>query len=191
MKYCSQCGSTLVVKIPPDDNRLRHVCDQCGTVHYVNPKIVAGCIPVYEEKILLCKRAIEPRKGYWTLPGGFMEMDETSLDAAIRETREEANTRVEVIELYNVFNLPHVNQVYMMYRARLLDMDFSPGEETLETTLFTEQDVPWDRLAFSTIRQTLKFYFQDRKTGIYQLHSGDIIREGGRSRFRASPGIDN
>ena len=191
MKFCSQCGATLAVRIPVDDNRLRHICDQCGTVHYINPKIVAGCIPVYEDRVLLCKRAIEPRPGYWTLPGGFMEMDETSLEAAIRETREEANARVEVIELYNVFNLPHVNQVYIMYRARLLDLDFHPGEESLETKLFTEQEIPWDNIAFTTIRQTLKFYFQDRQTDNFRFHSGDIIREADRYFFRSRPALDN
>ena len=187
MNYCSHCGAPIARIIPPDDDRLRYVCEVCQTIHYQNPKVVAGCLPVYQDKILLCQRAIDPRAGFWTLPAGFMELDETSLEAAIRETLEEANARVEVIELYAVFNLPHVNQVYMMFRSDLLDKQFSPGAESLETRLFNEDEIPWDNLAFSTIRHTLKFYFQDRTSGDFRLHTGDIIKDGNSYLFRDGP----
>lgn len=187
MNYCSHCGAPITLLIPPDDNRLRHVCTACRTVHYQNPKVVAGCIPEYEGKVLLCKRAIEPRSGYWTLPAGYMELEETSLEAAVRETLEEANARVKVLDLYAVFNLPHVNQVYLMFRSKLLDLDFSPGAETLEVGLYNEREIPWDQLAFTTVRQTLRFYFQDTQTGNYRLHTGDIIRQGNNYCFREIP----
>ena len=187
MNYCSHCGAPITRIIPPEDDRLRYVCEACQTIHYQNPKVVAGCLPVYEDKILLCRRAINPRAGFWTLPAGFMELDETSLEAAVRETLEEANARVEIIELYAVFNLPHVNQVYMMFRSELLDRQFSPGAESLDTRLFNEEEIPWDELAFTTIRQTLKFFFQDRTIGEYRLHTGDIIKDGDRYSFRSGP----
>lgn len=188
MNYCSHCGGAITLMIPPDDDRPRHVCTACAMVHYQNPKIVTGCIPEYDGKVLLCRRAIEPRSGYWTLPAGYMELGETSLEAAARETLEEACARVEVLDLYAVFNLPHVNQVYLMFRSRLLEPEFSPGNESLEVALFTEEKIPWRELAFTTVRQTLKFYFQDRQSGIYQLHTGDILRDGERYLFRAGPG---
>lgn len=184
MKYCCYCSASLVIKIPDDDNRERYVCPDCNTIHYRNPHIVTGCLPVHEDKILLCKRSIQPRYGCWTLPGGFMELDETTLQGALRETREEANARVEVQQLYTVINLPHVNQVYMMYRSRLLDLDFSAGDESLDARLFTEEEIPWEELAFMTIRQTLEFYFRDRATGRFQLHTGDILKVGDNYSFR-------
>src|SRR5690606_39254703 len=119
------------------------------------PKIVAGCIPEWEDRILLCRRAIEPRYGYWTLPAGFMENDETAVEAALRETYEEAQARVEVLDLYALFNLPHVNQVYLMFRSRLLDLDYATGCESLEARLLSREEIPWDQLAFETVRQTL------------------------------------
>ena len=187
MKFCSLCGGKIVSKIPNDDDRPRYVCTACETIHYQNPKVVAGCIPESDGKILLCRRAIEPRQGFWTLPAGFMELGETSMEAALRETLEEANARVELLGLYAVFNLPHVNQVYMMFRSELLDPDFSPGRESSEVKLFAEHLIPWDELAFTTIRQTLKFYFQDVQSGHFRLHTGDIIKQGDRYDFRAGP----
>ena len=184
MKYCSDCGSeNMVWEVPADDNRPRDVCKQCDTVFYQNPKVVAGCVVEWEDKILLCKRAIAPRHGYWTLPAGFLENAETALEGAVRETLEEANARVDVIELYALFNLPGVNQIYMMYRGKLLDLDFSPGEESLECKLCEEADIPWDELAFPTITETLKFYFEDRKKGDFKFHSGDIVRDGNKADF--------
>ncbi len=180
MKYCCFCSSELIYKIPNDDNRHRYICKDCDTVHYQNPKIVAGCIPVWEEQILLCKRAIEPRFGYWTLPAGFMELGETSLEAGMRETLEEANARVEVQDLFAVFNLLHVDQVYLMFRSRLIDLEYSPGAESQAVLLFKEEDIPWDELAFTTVRETLKLYLSDRSQGKFRLHTGDvIIKEGG------------
>ena len=183
MKYCSQCGAEIVVKVPDDDNRERHVCSSCDTVHYQNPKIVSGCIPVWEDKVLLCRRAIEPRHGYWTLPAGFMELGETSLQAAVRETLEEANARVDIHDLYMVINLPHVDQVYMMFRSRLLDTDFYPGPESQEVSLFRQEDIPWDSLAFATIRETLRYYYEDRREGVFHTRAGDILRNENGYRF--------
>ena len=187
MKYCSQCGAPVSLKIPVDDNRHRHVCDSCELIHYQNPKIIAGCIPVWEDKILLCRRAIEPRHGYWTLPAGFMEMGETTSEAAARETLEEANARVEIDGLYALINLPHVNQVYMMFRSQLLDLDFSPGQESLEVALYVEDDIPWEELAFTIIGHSLKFYFEDQKRNNFQLRIGDIVKTEDTYEFVISP----
>jgi ADP-ribose pyrophosphatase YjhB (NUDIX family) len=187
MKYCSQCGAPVSLKIPADDNRHRHVCDSCELIHYQNPKIIAGCIPVWEDKVLLCRRAIEPRHGYWTLPAGFMEMGETTSEAAVRETLEEANARVEIDGLYALINLPHVNQVYMMFRSQLLDLDFLPGQESLEVALYAEDDIPWEELAFTTIRHSLKFYFEDQKRNNFQLRIGDIVKTEDAYEFVISP----
>ncbi|MGB3621989.1 NUDIX hydrolase [Ketobacter sp. MCCC 1A13808] len=174
MKYCSECGSEVSLKIPAGDSRERHVCDSCGLIHYLNPRIIAGTLPVYEDKILLCKRAIEPRRGYWTLPAGFMENGETTAQAAARETIEEAEANVNIHGLYTVFNLPHISQVYMFFRSDVIDGHFGVGEESLETQLFDEADIPWDELAFPTIHRTLKLYFEDRKTGHYPVRLEDI-----------------
>ncbi len=177
MKFCSQCGQPVTQRIPDGDNRPRFVCDNCDIIHYQNPNIVAGCLPVYGDKILLCKRAIEPRYGLWTLPAGYMENNETVEQAAIRESQEEANANVELQQLYTVFSLPHANQVYMMFRARLLDENFSAGIESLEVELFDESEIPWDQLAFSTIDYTLKYFFEDRKRGEFSLHSHKVDRK--------------
>ncbi len=188
MNFCSECGERVEKKIPDDDNRERHVCPACDTIHYLNPKIVTGCLPVWHDRILLCKRAIQPRLGYWTLPAGFMELDETSLQGAKRETWEEATANVEIEGLYCVFNLPHVNQVYMMFRSRLLNLDFRPGEESEAVQLFREDEIPWDELAFSTIRQTLIYYFADRQTRKYPLRTGDIEKTVSGFTFHPGPG---
>lgn len=177
MKFCSQCGASVRFTIPEDDNRHRFVCVTCETIYYENPKIVTGTLPVWEDKILLCKRAIEPQYGYWTLPAGFMENDETVQEAALRETREETNANVALQELYSVFNLPHVNQVYMMFRAQLLDCDFYPGTESLETALFAHDEIPWEALAFKTIEQTLRYFIAEFPQQDFTFHLGDIIRD--------------
>lgn len=155
----------------------RYVCEHCQSIHYQNPKIVAGCLPIWEDKILLCKRAIEPRYGRWTLPAGFMENEETLEQAARRECYEEAQANVELQGLYAMFSLPHVNQVYVMYRARLLDLDFGPGSESLEVDLFLEKDIPWSELAFRTITHTLEFFFADRQSGHFNLHTRDLYAD--------------
>lgn len=182
MNYCSQCGGEIGIQVPAGDNRPRHVCTRCGAVHYQNPKIVVGCIPEWEDRILLCRRAIEPRYGLWTLPAGFMERGETVQTGAARETLEEANARVAVGELYSLFNLPHIDQVYMIFRGRLLDLDFSAGDESLEVQLFGEQEIPWAELAFPVVRETLSLYFQDRGAGTLRLRAGDIVRERAEPR---------
>ncbi|MDR3213808.1 MAG: NUDIX hydrolase [Azoarcus sp.] len=170
MNFCSECGTRVALSIPPGDTRLRHVCMNCGKVHYQNPKLVVGAIPVWEERILLCRRAIEPRRDKWTLPAGFMENHETTADAAIRETLEEACARVELGEMFTLIDLPHIDQVHIFYRARLLDADFRPGDESLETVLFTEADIPWSDIAFPTTTLTLRRYFDDRRSGCWCFH---------------------
>ncbi len=187
MKFCSSCGSRLVEKIPRDDDRRRHVCPGCDTVHYQNPKIVTGCLPVWEDSVLLCRRAIEPRSGYWTVPAGFMELDETVEQGAVRETWEEARAQVEIQAPYSMFNLPHVNQIYIIYRARLQNLDFRPGPESEDVRLFAEQDIPWDDLAFGTVRQTLRFFFADRPGGRFPMRTGTIVPQADGFRFEPGP----
>lgn len=169
MRFCNACGATVELRIPNEDSRPRHVCTQCDTIHYENPKLVVGSIPVWEDKILLCKRAIEPRYGLWTLPGGFMENGESTSQAAIRETAEEANARIELEDLCSMYSLPSINQVHLYFRARLLDLDFSPGIESLEVSLFSEAEVPWKELAFRPVRFSLEHYFAERKQGKFTL----------------------
>jgi len=176
MKYCSHCGAEIEIKVPDGDNRPRHICSECETIHYQNPKVVVGCIPVWEDRILLCRRAIEPRYGLWTLPAGFMENGETTQEGAARETMEEANAKVEVESLYTLFNLPHIDQVYMLFRSRLLDLDFCPGAESLEVNLFREEEIPWDHIAFPVIQETLKLFISDMKNGGFPLRGGTIVR---------------
>ena len=185
MKFCSNCGAPVSVRIPDGDTLPRHVCDACATIHYQNPKIVAGCIPIWEDRVLLCRRAIEPRYGLWTVPAGFMEKGETTLQAAMRETEEEAGAKVEIEGLCTLFSLPHIDQVYLLYRARLLDLDYAPGQETLEAQLFNEAEIPWKEIAFRVIHETLKLYFGDRVAGRHRTHSGDIVRVSGLAdRYR-------
>ena len=174
MNFCSECGSAVALSVPEGDHLPRHVCPGCGTIHYQNPKMVVGCIPEWEDKVLLCRRAIEPKYGLWTLPAGFMENGETTLEGAARETWEEAGARIEMGGLYTLYNLPHINQVYLIFRAQLLDLDFQPGIESLETRLFTEAEIPWDEIAFRTVRATLEQYFSDRRTDSFDFHFGDI-----------------
>jgi len=174
IKFCPSCGAAVELRRPDDDNRPRHICISCGTIHYQNPNMVIGSIPEWEDKILLCRRAIEPRKGLWTLPGGFMENGETTTEAAIRETLEEANARIEVGDLYSMYSLPFINQVHLLFRARLLDLDFSPGPESLEVMLFTENEIPWDEIAFRPVKYSLEHYFADRQKGHFGFHMGEI-----------------
>jgi ADP-ribose pyrophosphatase YjhB (NUDIX family) len=187
MNFCSSCGGSLAEKVPRNDDRWRHVCSGCGTVHYQNPKIVTGCLPVWEDSVLLCRRAIEPRSGFWTVPAGFMELNETVEQGALRETWEEARARVEILAPYSMFNLTHVNQLYIIFRARLEDLDFHPGPESEEVRLFTEHEIPWDELAFRTVRHTLKFFFHDRPQGRFPLRTGTVAPHGDGYRFEAGP----
>jgi ADP-ribose pyrophosphatase YjhB (NUDIX family) len=177
MNFCSHCGSSqLDLRVPEGDTLPRLVCASCDTIHYQNPKIIVGCLPEWNGQVLLCKRAIEPRYGLWTLPAGFLENGETVVAGAMRETLEEANARVEVGNLYTVISLPQINQVYMMFRARLLDLDFGPGTESLEVALFDEADIPWESLAFRTITRTLRNFFLDRKLGEFPARVSGLAR---------------
>jgi ADP-ribose pyrophosphatase YjhB (NUDIX family) len=174
INFCARCGAPVSVRVPAGDDRPRHICERCGTVHYQNPKLVAGCLAEWDQTILMCRRAIEPRYGLWTLPAGFMENGETTREAAAREALEEANARVEILHLYSLYDLPHINQVYCLFRGRLLDLDFRPGYESLEVELFREEEIPWNAIAFASIVRTLRNYYEDRRTGAYRLHTGTI-----------------
>ncbi len=164
----------MLRRVPPGDNLPRWVCDACGEIHYQNPKLVVGALAVHEGKVLLCRRAIEPRYGYWTLPAGFMENGETVAQAALRETLEEAGARVELEAPYSMVSVPYVNQVHLFYRARLLDLAFKPGEESLEVALVEEARVPWKDIAFRTVGLTLKHWFADRARGMFGFHAEDL-----------------
>lgn len=174
MKFCSNCAAPVVRRVPPGDALPRFLCDQCGEIHYQNPKLVVGAVPEWEGRVLLCRRAIEPRYGYWTLPAGFMENDETAGDGAARETQEEAGARIELVGAYTLLSVPMVNQVHLFFRARLLDLDFAPGEESLEVALFEEADIPWKEIAFRTVGLTLKHWFADRASGAFRFHAEDV-----------------
>jgi ADP-ribose pyrophosphatase YjhB (NUDIX family) len=174
MNFCSQCGARVVQRIPEGDNLPRWVCDSCHAIHYENPRMIVGCVCEWQRKILLCKRAIEPRYGLWTVPAGFLENGETTAAGAQRETLEEADARVQIIEPYSLYNLPHINQVYLLFRGELIDPHIGAGAETLEARLFDEAEIPWDELAFVTVRNTLQHYFSDRRSGRFNLHMGTI-----------------
>ncbi|MCU0941518.1 MAG: NUDIX hydrolase [Hydrogenophaga sp.] len=178
-KFCRQCGTAVQMRLPDDgDTRERAVCPACGTVHYDNPLNVVGTVPVWGpdgDRVLLCKRNIEPRWGKWTLPAGFMELGETTAEGALRETDEEAGAQVELGELFTLMNVPRVGQVHLFYRARLLSDRFNPGHETIEARLFAEDEIPWDEIAFRTVRETLQHYFADRRGGRFGLHVIDIV----------------
>ena len=179
MKFCSACGARVVLEVPPGDNRPRHVCGDCGTIHYQNPKVVVGAVPEWEGLVLLCRRAIEPRHGYWTLPAGFLERGETMEEGACREALEEANANLAVEGLYTIFSVPHIDQIHAYFRARLLDRDFYPGEESLEVRLFRGDDIPWSELAFPVVHKTLELWLDERESGRFRTHSGDVILSPG------------
>jgi len=174
MKFCANCAAPIAKRIPPGDALPRYVCDTCGSIHYQNPKLVVGALAEWEGRILLCRRAIEPRYGYWTLPAGFMENDETAAQGAARETLEEAGARIEMLEAFSMISVPYVNQVHLFFRARLGDLEFKPGEESLEVALFDEAKVPWKDIAFRTVGLTLRHWFADRGRGAFGFHAEDI-----------------
>ncbi len=181
MKFCPHCASPLTIKIPENDSRERFVCPACSTIHYQNPRNVVGSIPIYGEQVLLCRRAIEPRHGFWTLPAGFMELGESTSAGAARETYEEAGAIVEMGQLYSLLNVPHAEQVHLFYLATMKSPEFMAGEESLEVELFDEKDIPWSELAFPTVKQTLEWYFSDRAAGVFEgrtevnVHTRDIL----------------
>ena len=171
MKYCSACGESVTLRVPEDDDRERYVCDVCVTVHYQNPRVVVGCLPVFEDKILFCRRAIEPRHGYWTLPAGFLENGESSLEGALRETWEEARAKIVDEALYTLFDLPYISQVYMFYRGQLSPPEFEPGPESLDVRLFKADEIPWEEIAFPVVTATLKHYLADREQGTFPVRT--------------------
>jgi ADP-ribose pyrophosphatase YjhB (NUDIX family) len=173
-KFCKACGAPVDYRVPADDNRERATCTGCGAIHYENPLNVVGTVPVWGEQVLLCKRNIEPRRGLWTLPAGFMELGESTADGALRETVEEAGVQVEMQGLFAVLSVVHVGQVHLFYRARMLSPAVDPGPETMEARLFDEADIPWDEIAFHTVRETLQRFFADRRRGQFGVHCADI-----------------
>ncbi|TSE20538.1 NADH pyrophosphatase [Tepidimonas alkaliphilus] len=175
IRFCRACAAAVEHRIPDDgDTRVRAVCPACGTIHYENPLNIVGTVPVWGERVLLCRRAIEPRRGKWTLPAGFMELGETTAQGALRETREEAGAEVELEGLFTLLNVARVGQVHIYYRARLLSDRFAPGHETMEARLFAEHEIPWEELAFRTVAETLQRYFDDRRRGAFGVHTADI-----------------
>jgi len=175
IKHCKNCGSAVAYRVPDDgDVKERAVCPACGTIHYENPLNVVGTVPYWGDRVLLCKRNIEPRWGKWTLPAGFMELKETTAQGAARETVEEAGAQFEMEPLFSLLNVERVGQVHLFYRARLLSDQFQPGHETIEARLFTEADIPWEEIAFKTVKTTLECYFADRRKGSYGIHVLDI-----------------
>lgn len=174
IRFCRACGAPTEYRVPPDDNRPRAVCGSCGTIHYENPLNVVGTVPVWQDQVLLCRRNIEPRYGLWTLPAGFMELGETAPEGALRETDEEAGAHVELEGLFTVLSVPRVGQVHLFFRARMLDTHLAPGPETIEARLFREDEIPWDELAFRTVRETLTLFFADRRQGQFGVHAADI-----------------
>jgi ADP-ribose pyrophosphatase YjhB (NUDIX family) len=174
IQHCRVCGAAVAYQVPADDNRERAVCTACGEIHYVNPINVVGTVPVWGTQVLLCRRAIEPRHGKWTLPAGFMEMGETTSAGALRETVEEAGARVELQGLFTILDVVSAGQVHLFYRARMLDTTLDPGPETLEARLFQEHEVPWDELAFRTVRETLRLFFADRAAQSFSVHEGQV-----------------
>jgi ADP-ribose pyrophosphatase YjhB (NUDIX family) len=176
MKYCHHCAAPLVLRVPSGDDKLRHCCDDCNSIFYLNPKNVVGTLPVWEDKVLLCKRAIQPQLGKWTLPAGFMENGETSLSGAVSETIEEAGAQISISEdsLYTLFNLPAINQVYMFFRAELSNLDFCAGVESQEVALFGQHEIPWDEIAFPVVRSTLEYFFADLPRQSFPVRMFDV-----------------
>lgn len=185
IRFCRACGASTVHRVPPMEDRLRAVCPACGYIDYVNPVNVVGTVPVWVEgdgttRLLLCLRNIEPRRGLWTVPAGFQEMGESTEEGALRETLEEAGARVRIEGLFSVLDVAHVGQVHMFYRAQLLDLDLAPGPETIENRMFRLDEIPWDDLAFQTVRRTLQAWVSDHARGVFGVHTGVIPRPASR-----------
>ena len=175
MRFCPNCGHAVNMSIPAGDNRPRAVCPQCDHIDYDNPRVITGTIPLFEDKVLLCRRNIEPRLGYWTLPAGFMENQETTREGALRETLEESGSEAICLQAFSMISIPHINQVHLFYLARLPRADFHPTPESSEVALFELADIPWDELAFSSVSTTLKLFIEDHKHGHYGFHEDHIL----------------
>ncbi|MEQ8352641.1 MAG: NUDIX hydrolase [Leptospiraceae bacterium] len=176
MKFCSHCAAELDFRVPDGDNLPRFLCNKCGTIHYENPRLIVGCLPYWDKQVLLCRRAIEPRHGFWTIPAGFMENGELVEEGAARETREEANAEVDIESVHTVYSIPHINQVYMFFLARLKDLEFSPGVESLETRLFSQEEIPWDEIAFNSVKFCLQAFFANNSKAEDPAHLGHFVR---------------
>lgn len=170
MSFCTACGHKTIDQIPLGDHNVRQICTDCGTIHYVNPKVICGALALWQNKVLLCRRAIEPRYGLWTLPAGYMELFETMDQGAARETREEAEAEVEIEQLYCMYNIPRIGQIYVLFKTQIVAGQFGAGEETIESRLFSEDEIPWEDLAFTSVERTLRHYFADRKNNQFPLH---------------------
>lgn len=174
IQYCNHCGANVTFTVPPGDSLPRHVCNACGHIHYENPRLVVGCVAEWENRILLCRRAIEPRHGFWTLPAGFMENGETTSQAAVRETHEEAGARILIDAPFAMISIAHINQVHLFYRGRMTDSHFAAGEESLEVSLCHPEQIPWSQLAFRSVSLCLERYLADRATGTYGFHETEL-----------------
>lgn len=176
MNFCSNCGrANPSYEIPKGDNRMRYVCHNCDTIHYTNPNIIAGCLPIWEDKVLLCKRAIEPRLGFWNVPSGFLENGESVEEGAAREVWEEAEAKIEITRVHALYSIPRINQIYIHFLGNLVEGKFGVGEESLESQLFTEKEIPWKEIAFHSSIFTLKRFFKDRKNGKHRTHIGGFV----------------
>jgi ADP-ribose pyrophosphatase YjhB (NUDIX family) len=189
IKFCTACGSPTHMKIPPDDDHMRAVCTGCAQIHYTNPKMVVGTLPEWEGKVLLCKRNIEPQKGKWTLPAGYLEDNESVGEGAARETREETMAEVKLITPYRMFNIVFVKQIYFMFLAQLTSENFGPTPESTEVKLFDKKDIPWDYIAFPVIWHTLDHYFKDRENNSYPFKIFDITQK--QAEFYCSKARDS
>ena len=174
MKYCSDCGTAIEFRIPPEDNRERAICKKCSKIHYVNPKVVVGSMSTWDNKILLCKRAIEPRKGFWTLPAGFLEIGESTSEGAVRETIEESGAEIELKSLFAVFDIPTFNQVHIFYLANMKNSNLCPGTESLEARLFSESEIPWSDLSFASVKTALEIFFEKSNSKVNKVHTALI-----------------
>jgi len=174
MKYCSNCGMRVVRRVPYGDHVPRYVCDHCQTVHYDNPRVIVGCIAEWNGRILLCRRSIEPRRGYWTVPAGFMENGESSVEGALRETWEESGTRIELEGLYSVFDIPEIHQVYLIYRGHLLSPKYNPGSESMDVRLMKPMEIPWDQLTYPAVGSILERYIRERGDGGFGIYVGSL-----------------
>lgn len=174
MRYCRECGHSVDMRIPSGDNRERAVCPQCQHIEYDNPRMITGTLPLHQGKVLLCKRNIEPRLGFWTLPAGFMENQETTSQGALRETLEESGSVAICQQLFSMISIPHINQVHIFYLAELPKADFHATEESSEVALFALDEIPWEELAFSSVSKTLRFYLDDVAKGKIEFHEDTI-----------------